>query len=84
MSKKKKTISSRLTEKAAAGLRPASAALPKSTAVPGPFEADRVTAGRANDLVRAFATGLLVMYPVAAIVCAVVAASILLGFDTPA
>ncbi|MGE0502856.1 MAG: hypothetical protein AB7I79_17055 [Rhizobiaceae bacterium] len=84
MSKKKKTISSRSTEKAAAGLRPAAAALSEATPAPGPFEANPAVNGRANDLVRAFATGLLVMYPVAAIVCAIVAASALLGFDTPA
>ena len=83
MTKTKKTMTTRSTQ-AAAGLKPAAASSPRNTPAPGPFGPQDGAPGRANDLVRAFATGLLVMYPVAAIVGAIVATSLLLGFGTPA
>ncbi|MGE3308211.1 MAG: hypothetical protein AB7I52_19805 [Rhizobiaceae bacterium] len=52
--------------------------------VPGPFEPTGERPARGNDMVRAVATGMLVMYPVAAIVVAVVATSLLLGLGAPA
>lgn len=52
--------------------------------VPGPFEPASERPARGNDMVRAMATGMLVMYPVAAIVVAVVATSLLLGLGAPA
>ena len=57
--------------------------LGKDMPAPGPFE-PQAERGVGNDLVGALATGMLVMYPVAAIVVVVVASSLLLGLGTPA
>ncbi len=76
--------SSRATGAAATGLKPAAASLRETPPTPGPFHPQDGGPGRANDVVRAFATGLLVMYPMVAIVAVVVATSLLLGLGTPA
>lgn len=72
----RETLQSRLT--------PARAGAARNLPAPGPFEPAGQKGGRGNDVVRALATGMLVMYPVAAIVVTVVAASLLLGFGGPA
>ncbi len=68
---------SRLTPARAAGWE-------RELPAPGPFEPQVQKAGRGNDMVRALATGMLVMYPVVAILVTVVAASLLLGLGAPA
>jgi hypothetical protein len=82
MTKKKNTL---IRETLQTRLKPARLGewLGKDAPAPGPFEpsAER---GVGNDVVRALATGMLVMYPVAAIVVVVVATSLVLGLGTPA
>ena len=83
MLKKKNTL---IRETLQARLKPARVGdwLGKDAPAPGPFEPQAAEPGVGNDVVRALATGMLVMYPVAAIVVVVVATSLLLGLGTPA
>jgi hypothetical protein len=81
MTKKKNTL---IRETLQTRLTPARLGewLGKDAPAPGPFE-PQSERGVGNDVVRALATGMLVMYPVAAIVVVVVATSLLLGLGTP-